>query len=115
MSQDRYLPPNSARIGYVTEGALLIFAIHRRCQRSPSGLSTNKNVEAKQRPSKHVNLMRVRPWKTEKTSVSIETFSVLFVVALATWAVINETLELREIRGGRPGIPSLINLRFLWT
>ena len=29
--------------------------------------------------------------------------------------VVNRSQELCESRGGRPGLPSLINLRFLWT
>ena len=42
----RHLPPNS-RIRYATEGALYLCAVvHRRCQRPPKGLSTNKTVEA---------------------------------------------------------------------
>ena len=43
-----HLPPSSARIGYATEGALLISAqlhVHRRCQRPPKGLGTIKTAE----------------------------------------------------------------------
>ena len=29
--------------------------------------------------------------------------------------VLHRAQELCESRGGRPGLPSLINLRFLWT
>ena len=39
----RHLPPHSARFSYATEGALFI---HRRCQRPPKGVGTNKTVEA---------------------------------------------------------------------
>ena len=43
----RHLPPNSARFGYATEGALYLHAaVHRRGQRLPKGLGTNKTVEA---------------------------------------------------------------------
>ena len=35
---------------------------HRRCQRPPKGLNINKTVEARLRPSTHVNMRRVRPW-----------------------------------------------------
>ena len=46
----RHLPPNSARFGYATEGALFIFAaqlsMHRRGQRPPKGWGTDKTVEA---------------------------------------------------------------------
>ena len=44
----RHLPPNSARIGNATEGALfhLRAAVHRRCQRRSKGLGINKTVEA---------------------------------------------------------------------
>ena len=44
-----FRPPNSARIGYATEGTLLISAqlhVHRRCQRLPNGLDANKTLEA---------------------------------------------------------------------
>ena len=32
-----------------------------------------------------------------------------------SWTDVDKTQELCESRGGRPGLPSLINLRFLWT
>ena len=40
----RYPPPDSARIGYATEWDILHLyeAVHRRCQRPPKGLGTNK-------------------------------------------------------------------------
>ena len=43
----RHLPPNSARFGYATEGALYLRAVvHRRGQRPPKGLGTSKTLEA---------------------------------------------------------------------
>jgi len=36
-------------------------AVHRRHQRPPKGLATNKTVEATQRPSTYVNMRRVCP------------------------------------------------------
>ena len=42
-------PPNPARFGYATEGALDLYlraAVHRRGQRPPKGLGTDKIVEA---------------------------------------------------------------------
>ena len=43
----RHLPPNSARFGYATEGALYLrAAVHRRGQRPPKGSGTDKTVEA---------------------------------------------------------------------
>ena len=43
----QHLPPNSARFGYATEGALYLHAaVHRRGQRLQKGLGTNKTVEA---------------------------------------------------------------------
>ena len=45
----RHLPPNSARFGYATEGALDLYlraAVHRRGQSPPKGLGTNMTVEA---------------------------------------------------------------------
>ena len=44
----QHLPPNSARFGYATEGALFYLhtAVHRRGQRHPKGLGTNMTVEA---------------------------------------------------------------------
>ena len=35
---------------------------HRRCQRPPKGLSTNKTVNARLRPSTHVNMRPGPPW-----------------------------------------------------
>ena len=45
----RHLPPNSARTGYATQGAFDLYlraAVHRRGQRPPKGLGSNKTVEA---------------------------------------------------------------------
>ena len=45
----RHLPPNSARFGYATVGALFISAqlsLQRRGQRRPKSLGTNMTVEA---------------------------------------------------------------------
>ena len=45
----RHLPPNSARFGYATEGALDLYlrvAVHRRGQRPSKGSGTNMTVEA---------------------------------------------------------------------
>ena len=43
----RHLPPNSARFGYATEGALYLRAAVRRCgQHPPKGLGTNVTAEA---------------------------------------------------------------------
>ena len=64
----RHLPPNSARTGYATEGALFISAQlsqHSRCQRPPKGLGTNKTVETTQRPSTLAN-MRARPPRVKR-------------------------------------------------
>ena len=44
----QHLPPNSARFSYATEGALDLYlraAVHRRGQRPPKGLGTDKTVE----------------------------------------------------------------------
>ena len=44
----RHLPPNSARISYVTEGELFIsaqLAVHRRGQRPQKGLGTTKTMD----------------------------------------------------------------------
>ena len=54
----RQLSPNSA----AEWGTLYLrAAIHRRCQRPPKGLGTNKTVEASWRQSTHVIMRRVRP------------------------------------------------------
>ena len=44
----RHLPPDSARFSYATEWGTLYLraAIHRRGQRPPKGLGTDKTVEA---------------------------------------------------------------------
>ena len=43
----RHLPPNPARMGLATEGALCLQATVRRChQRRPKGLGINKTVKA---------------------------------------------------------------------
>ena len=38
------LPPDSAMIGYATEGPYLCSSVHSRCQRPPKGVGTNKTV-----------------------------------------------------------------------
>ena len=45
----RHLPPNSARFSYATvkDTLYLRAAVHRRCQRTPKGLGTNKSVKAR--------------------------------------------------------------------
>ena len=87
----RHLPPNSARFGYVTEGALYLSAqlSTKRCQLPPKRFGTNNimSVEATQSPFTHKKVRRVRSgWKKEeeekkKGSVSIQAISVLFVMA----------------------------------
>ena len=37
------------------------------------------------------------------------------ICSRTTWVHTRQQQELCESRGGRPGLPSLINLRFLWT
>ena len=53
-----------AKFGYATEGALDLYiraAVHRRGQRPPKGLGTDKTVEATKRPDTHVNTRRIHP------------------------------------------------------
>ena len=76
----RLLPPNSARLDYATERGTLHLSI--------------KTVEATQHPSTRVNIRHIRPRFKKKdkkrSSISVQTFLVLFALAWATWAVIAE-------------------------
>ena len=63
----RHLPPNSARTGCATEGALFYFraTVHRRCQRPPTGLGTNTTVK-QHTASKHARKHEARPTQVKK-------------------------------------------------
>ena len=84
----RHLPSNSARFSYATEGVLSVYlraAVQRRGQRPPKGSGTNMTVEATYRQSTHVSFLhethppRVKK-RVQKSSVSIQTIVVLFVL-----------------------------------
>ena len=75
----KHPPPNSARTGYTTEGALFI--------------SVQLSADVVSALRKAWVLLLIRLWN-QHSSVSIQTILVLFVLAYASWSVIKETSDI---------------------
>ena len=80
----QHLPPDSAITGYATEGALLLFA-----QLSTDAVSALRKVWVLRRLWKwHSTQAPIRLGWKKRSSLSIQTTSVWFVLVQATWSVI---------------------------
>ena len=97
-----YRPPDSARIGYATEGAFfIILTIFTSAQLSTGIVSSLQKDKALIRLWKQHSIQtRMSAWGASapilkrNSSVSVQTILVLFVLALAAWA---DTKEIPDI------------------
>ena len=89
----RHLPPNSARIGYPTEGALFISVQLSTIASALQKVWVLITLWKQLCSSMHINMRYVHHGeKKKKSSISIQMIMV-FVLVLATWVFTEETLD----------------------